>query len=141
MRFRLLITRPLSRVQFRLIFHTATDQTIGTAWAESADFPKAGEVEMVYRFPLSALPKGVFFASIGFCRMNDSGGMIRLDHVNHAFRVELTTKNGHRYWNAKTYGPVRLPDIETEPTSSCNVLISSPACEDITAKIHSGQTF
>lgn len=114
LRFRLQINRPLKRVQLRIIFHTAADQPVGTAWAEPADFPEPGETEAVYRFPLNALSRGVLYASIGFCRMNDGGGMVRLDHVDHAFKVELTTRLGYRYWNARTYGAVKLPGIVRE---------------------------
>lgn len=114
LRFRLRITRPLDRVQLRITFHTATDQPVGTAWAEPTDFPETGEAEAVYRFPLNALSRGVLYASIGFCRMNDGGGMVRLDHVDHAFKVDLTTRIGYRYWNAQTYGAVRLPEIVRE---------------------------
>jgi lipopolysaccharide transport system ATP-binding protein len=114
LRFRVNITKPLKNVRFRMILRNSIDQSVGTAWSEPTDFDETGEAEVVYRFPLNRLCRGTLYASISFCVINEGGGVYRCDHIENAFRVELSTRTGFRNWNTNQYGYVRLPDMSVE---------------------------
>jgi lipopolysaccharide transport system ATP-binding protein len=114
LRFRVSITKPLKNVRFRMILRNSIDQSVGTAWSEPVDFDETGEKVVSYRFPLNRLCRGTLYASIGFFRINEGGGIYRYDLIENAFRVELSTRTGFRNWNTNQCGYVRLPDMSVE---------------------------
>lgn len=119
MKFRLKINVPLSHARFRFALRTDTDQAVGNVWSEGENFEKKGEVEIQYDFPLNLLAKGIYYASIGFYRMDDNGTMIRLDHITRAFRIEVTSNSGMKNWSSHAYGNVVLPIINFKENGSC----------------------
>lgn len=112
MQYRLKINQPLKRVQFRMTLRTDTDQAIGTVWSAPRDFNDIGEIDTKYEFSLNLLAKGSYYASIGFYQMNDRGNMILLDHITHAFKIEIKSGIGMKSWKQNVHGNIVFPEID-----------------------------
>lgn len=100
--------RTMHGLLLRLTLRTETDVGLGTSWSPAFDLDGAGAHEVSFVLPLKTVKKGVLFASLGLYRTDGIGRQLALDHVTHAFRIELV---GTPTWNVRAHGYMSLPSI------------------------------
>ena len=103
------LTRTPPPLSFRLTLRTETDQGLATAWSQPLTLSGPGEKRVALTLPIGSLAKGRFFVSVSVCKSDELGRMLTLDHVDRAFRFELS---GVPVWKTEAYGYLRLPPIE-----------------------------
>ena len=114
MEFKVSAEEPLWGIQLRFTLRSDTDQGIGTCWTKPLDLPAPGDYRVKFSMPLELLSDGVYYASVGFVKMTDSGRMKSYDHITRAFRFEIRSRTGIRGWNELAFGNVRFPEEECE---------------------------
>ena len=98
-----------TEARLRLTLRSDFDQSIGTAWSGPVTIP-AGDSSLRFTFPLTAVRKGVFFASLGLYGQNELGRRVQLDHITRAFKFEVRGKN----WPTGAFGYIDLGEIDGE---------------------------
>lgn len=96
-------------LQLRLTLRTETDVGLGTSWSPAFNLDGEGTHEIAFNLPLDIVEKGVLFASLGIYRTDEIGRQMAMDHVTHAFRIELA---GTPIWNVRAHGYMSLPSIK-----------------------------
>ena len=100
--------RPVRDACLRVTLRTETDVGLATTWSDSFDLAGTGVQELAFVVPLATLRKGVLYVSLGVYRKDEVGRRLTLDHVSHAFSMEIV---GNAPWNLRAYGYMELPTI------------------------------
>ena len=107
--------KDLDNVRFRMTLRNENDIAVGTAWSNPLSM-SAGTHRIRTTMSLNSIECGVLYPCFGLYQTNDSGTFTMIDHINRAFRIEITqeAEAGKLFWSPYYWGYVKLPDISME---------------------------
>ena len=106
----------LENVRFRMIIRYRDDSAVGLTYSPSfTDCKENQEVTTKFKFDISNLSEGKYFASIALYQSDKLGNSVILDHVTRAFSFDIINEKDDKHilnWEHKWWGSVKLPELK-----------------------------
>ena len=106
----------LEDIRFRMIIRYRDDSAVGLTVSPSFTHCKKGEdIVTKFKFDVSNLAQGKYFASIALYQSDKVGNSVILDHVTRAFSFDVINNKDDKQmlnWEHRWWGSVRFPELE-----------------------------